>query len=172
MPDKYCSRCEAPMGEDVSFCQKCGEPANGKNKKPKQKKYATLKTGAAVNLLGGVGLLIMVGMMLALGSQSSREADVTISLSSMPETMFAIANVCLVLVTVLSLVLLCLRNPKRKVSIAISFTMLCLTGFSIAADIFTWNLTICCGMWLAFWGTAVQLVGSIISVKGALKIKD
>ncbi len=187
-----CPECGSQVSDSAGACPNCGHPMRGN--KPSKSKASKLKTGAIVNVVGGLGYIFMVAVLLIVVAKYGTnmhfsEAHQATNLADAIEAagtnstngitaletygiMFASTFVVLLLVTVLSIAILAIKRPKRNAMLAITGVQLAASIVAIAFDILFFNWTIVCGAWFFVWGTVVQTIGSIICISGALKLDD
>jgi hypothetical protein len=179
-----CPECGSQVSDSAGACPNCGHPMRGN--KPSKSKASTLKTGAIVNVIGGLGWLLMfayIGMRPSTDSTESKSSgsggfDLTVSVSSdsiihVDDLTRILMFASIILITVISIVILFIKRPARKPMLAACSVLLALAVISLIS-VFTMfgTLAFVCGLWLMFWGTYLQVIGSIICMSGALKLDD
>ena len=167
-----CPECGSRVSDAAGACPNCGHPL--RKQKPKKNRTSTLKTGAIINIAGGLGFILMIalGMQSAQNNSSKSTKSISINLSNANLDAIYITTIILILITILSIAILVIKQPKRNPMMVICGIQVLGSIAAIAIDLFTWNFTICCGTWLIFWGTVVQAIGSIICISGALKLDN
>ena len=175
-----CPECGSQVSDSAGACPNCGHPLRGN--KPSKSKAAKLKTGAIVNVIGGLGWLLMFAYLCMRPSTTSNESksssSVTVSVSGESighadglATLLMIASI--ILITVISLAILFIKRPTRKPMLVTCSALLALAIISLISALMLFSpLTFVCGLWLFFWGTYLQVIGSIICISGALKLDD
>lgn len=179
-----CPECGSQVSDSAGACPNCGHPMQGN--KPSKSKASKLKTGAIVNVIGGLGWLLMIAYILLRPSTDSTESKssssggfhLTVSVSSNSfiniDDLTRILMVgSIILITVISLVILFIKRPTRKPMLVTCSVLLALAIISLISVFMSFGaLTFVCGLWLFFWGTYLQVIGSIICISGALKLDD
>ena len=180
-----CPECGSQVSDSAGACPNCGHPMQGN--KPSKSKASKLKTGAIVNVVGGLGYIFVVAVLVILVANYATDAHWNVHWSEAylnPEwtggiastetygMMFASTFVILLLVTILSIAILAIKRPKRNAMLVITGVQLVASVVAIAFDLAIFSTYVICGAWLFFWGTVVQTIGSIICISGALKLDD
>lgn len=174
-----CPECGREISDTCSSCPSCGYDFRRKRKSSS----SSLKSGAIVNLVGSAGFLASFGLLSLVPQDVEQEsADVELSVDFTPTTLqdgnFAGALILvflvgLLIVTVLSLVILLSKDPKRKKMIPIAAAQLCVSLAENVTWVVLFNvLIVCCGLWVLTWGVTLQLIGSLLCMRGALKLDD
>lgn len=168
-----CPECGSNVSETADTCPNCGYSF----KRKKASRFASLKTGAIVNIIGGIGYALMVAALFFISkTPEESDADITVTASVEPNgenasLLFLLSLVFLIAVTVISIVILCTKQPQRKQMLTLCGVQLGAAVLGFVFDIAVWNVAIvCCGMWVVMWGTLLQFIGSIMCLRGALKL--
>lgn len=165
-----CPECKTEISDKAKACPNCGYEA--KPEKPVRKSNL-LKVGAIINVIGGVGFLFMFAILLMTGSG---DFDATLSVSvgtaDSYSLIYNLAYVFLLIITIVSVALLVIRKPQRNVAVLVAGIQLALAVAALVFQVIAWNLTVCCFGWFVMWGNALQLIGSILCIAGALRLDD
>lgn len=163
-----CPECKTEIPDKAKACPNCGYEA-----KPETpvRKTNLLKVGAIINVIGGIGFILMFAILLM---TSSSDSDVTVSVGTADSysLIYNLAYVFLLIITVLSIALLVIRKPQRNIAVFMTGIQLALAVAALVFQAIAWNLTVCCFGWFVMWGNALQFVGSIVCIAGALKLND
>lgn len=163
-----CPECKTEISDKAKACPNCGYEA-----KPEApvRKTNLLKVGAIINVIGGIGFILMFAILLM---TSSSDSDVTVSVGTADSysLIYNLAYVFLLIITILSIVLLVIRKPQRNIAVLMTGIQLVLAVAALVFQVIAWNLTVCCFGWFVMWGNALQFVGSIVCIAGALKLND
>ena len=159
-------------------------PPENQNKQP-GRKHSLLKTGALVNIVGGVtlALFLLLAPIIASSLNSNSDAggttagEITIHMTfegTSSETTNWLILVSLIvippIITVLSIVILVSRLPKRPLQ-GICYVQLALAVINMVISML-WSLGECCVAWMFLWAFVLQLIGSIQCLRGIWKLDD
>lgn len=171
-----CPECGRQISDTSSICPACGYTF------PRKKAIrdgAKIKTGAIVNVIGGFGFAATWALLSVFASaENDRSGGVEVSVSTstfdnpdLAGIVFVVFLASIVVVTAISIAMLFIKKPTRKKMIALSSVQLAFALLENVPWIVLFNFLICCGMWLYTWGILLQFIGSVICMRGALKIE-
>lgn len=166
----HCSECHSEVSETAKSCPKCGCEIKTSSSKYRP---TLLLIGSAVNIIGGLGFILMYVLLLLTGN-SETESNTTISLgvNDSYSLIYSLAYIFLIVITVTSIILLIRKNLSRKAALIMTAIQLVMAVVALIFLVIVWNLTICCVGWIVIWGNALQLIGSILCLSGAFKIGE
>lgn len=169
-----CPECGAGVSDTAENCPKCGYIL----KAGKTRKKNRLRIGAIVNIIGGIGMLLMYAAIYAgSSSASSTESDgVTITVGPELSVSFALLYllymVALVVVTTMSFIVVARKNPTRKGMTILCGIQLIVAIAGIVGIFTTYGTMVICGSWVLMWGSELQLIGSFICFIGARQLAE
>ena len=170
-----CPECGHRISDTCAACPSCGYEFS---RRRSVRNSVCLKSGAIVNLVGVIGFFATWALLTFLvpdsGEQTS-DFELSVSTSTLDSQYASIfILLCLVAilgVAVISTIILFTKNPTRKLMLPLTSVQLIFALLASIPWIVLFNFMICCGMWLYTWGIILQLVGSIMCLRGALKIE-
>lgn len=171
-----CPECGKEVSSEAATCPNCGHPIKQPQEEPmKPGKSSSLKTGAIVNVIAGVGFMAMLAFFIFAPKEASNTGTTVTTAPAYGDlggTLWTMTFLVVPVVTVLSIIILAAKAPKRKPMLILAGVQLALAVAAAVVDLAIWNLGICCGVWIMLWGTVVQLIGSILCMSGALKLDE
>lgn len=129
-----------------------------------------MKTGAIINIVGGFGFIFMMVVLILTSSPNSDQGlTASIGVADTYSLIESLAYIFLLIIAVMSIVLIAKRDFSRTTTIVLASIQLVLAVAALVFLVIAWNFTVCCVGWILMWGNALQLIGSIICIAGALK---